>query len=333
MIRVGVLRGGADDRYKASLDNGASILACLREEDMSKKYTAIDIFIDESGVWHIGGIPHEVYEIKEKVDVVINALLGKYAENGNIQKMLEINEIPYTSSDSKSSSVCQNKYLTKEEFKKLGIKTPNSIHFQSLKESNTEDKGSYSLIKARTVWEKMSPPWIIKPVTNGASVGVVLCKTFNELTSAIQEIADIEDEILVEEFIQGKEATVGVINNFRDKEVYTLPPVEIRLSNGASILDIKQKSENLAKMVCPGSFTHEEKEEMERIAANLHRHFKLSFYSKIDFIVHPRKGVYVLEVNTQSEFMEKSQIPEALEAVGSNLKELIEHLIKEALVK
>lgn len=332
MIRVGVLRGGADDRYKASLDSGASILACLREEDMSKKYTAIDIFIDESGVWHIGGIPHEVYEIKEKVDVVINALLGKYAENGNIQKILEINKIPYTSSDSKSSSLCQNKYLTKEEFKKLGIKTPNSIHFQSLKEGDP-DKNSYSLIKARIVWEKMSPPWIIKPVTNGASVGVVLCKTFNELVSAIQDIAEIEDEILVEEYIQGKEATVGVINNFRDKEFYTLPPVEIRLSDGTSILDTKQKSERLAKMICPGSFTHEEKEEMERIASDLHRHFKLKFYSKIDFIVHPRKGVYVLEVNTQSEFMEKSQIPEALEAVGSNLKELIGHLIKEALVK
>lgn len=332
MLRVGVLRGGSDERYKASIDNGANILKCLRESLLSQKYNAVDIFIDEEGVWHINGIPVTMDKVKEKVDLVINALLGKYAESGEIQKILEEYKIPYASSDSKASFVSQNKFLTKEEFKKLGIKTPNFIHFQSLKESNT-DKNTYSLIKARTVWEKMSPPWIIKPVTNGASVGVVLCKTFNELTNAIQKIAEIEDEILVEEFIQGKEATVGVINNFRGKEVYTLPPVEIRLTDGASILDSKQKSERLAKMVCPGSFTHEEKEEMERIAGNLHRHFKLEFYSKIDFIVHPRKGVYALEINTQSEFMEKSQIPEALEAVGSNLKELIEHLIKEALVK
>ena len=332
MIRVGVLRGGADDRYKASLDNGANILAFFRGEEMSKKYIAVDIFIDENGTWHINGIPVSFSKVKESTDVVVNALLGKYAENGEIQKILEDNGILYTSSDSKSSRICQNKFLTKEELKKLKIKTPNFLYFKSLQESNS-DKNSYSSNKARIVWEKMSPPWIVKPVTNGASVGVTLCRTFNDLTDAIRDIAEIEDGVLVEEFIQGKEATVGVINNFRGREIYTLPAVEIRLGEGAAIFNAKQKRENLARIVCPGSFTHQEKEEMKNISTKIHQHFNLKFYSKIDFMIHPRKGVYVLEVNTQSEFMEKAQIPEALEAVGSSLGELLEHLIKEALVK
>lgn len=331
MLKVGVLRGGVDKRYKASIDNGAIILACLRKEDMAKKYIAVDIFIDEKGIWHIGGIPVMMDKVKEKVDVVINALLGKYAENGEIQKKLEECGILYTSSDSNSSSLSQNKFLTKEEFKKLKIKTPDFIHFKFLKEGN-KDKKIDALLKARTVWEKMSPPWIVKPATNGSSLGVIFCKTFDELVEAILNINDIEDEILVEEFIKGKESTVGVINNFRNKEVYTLPPVEIRLSEGSNIFSNEEKNDNSAKIVCPGSFSNNEKEEMESIAVLIHGHFGLKFYSKIDFIVHPRKGVYALEVNTQSEFMEKSSIPVALEAVGSNMEELIEHLIKEATV-
>lgn len=330
MLRIGVLRGGADERYKASIDNGANILGCLRGETLSQKYKAVDIFIDEDGIWHINGIPVTMATVKEKVDLVINALLGKYAENGKIQERLEEYNIPYTSSDSKSSFVCHNKVLTKEEFKKLGIKTPNFIYFKSYKEGEI-DKNTYATNRARSVWEKMSPPWIIKPVTNGSSVGVVLCKTFNDLTEAIKKIADTEDEVLVEEYIRGKEATVGVINNFRRKEIYTLPPVEIRLNPGESIFGYKEKRDNLAQIICPGTFLAKEKEEMERIASLVHKTFGLTFYSKIDFIVHPQKGIYALEVNSQSEFMEKSQIPVALEAVGSSLEEFIDHLIKEAI--
>jgi D-alanine-D-alanine ligase len=330
MLRVGVLRGGADERYKTSIDNGANILGCLRGEVLSQKYKAVDIFIDENGVWHINGIPVTMAVVKEKVDLVINALLGKYAENGKIQKILEEYDITYTSSDSKSSFVCHNKLLTKEELKKLGIKTPKYIHFKSYKKEES-DKKTYVEIKARNVWEKMSPPWIIKPVTNGSSVGVVLCKTFNELVEAIGNIADVEDEILVEEYIQGKEATVGIINNFRKQEFYALPPIEIKLNPGEGIFSYKQKSENLAKIICPGTFLLEEKQKMEKTAILIHKTFGLKYYSKIDFIVHPQKGIYVLEVNTQSEFMEKSQIPIALKAVGSNLEEFIDHLIKEAI--
>ncbi|NCU28332.1 MAG: ATP-grasp domain-containing protein [Candidatus Moranbacteria bacterium] len=330
MLKIGVLRGGADEKYRASLDNGANILACLREEDMVKKYKAVDIFIDEEGIWHIDGIPVTMNKVRDSVDMVINALLGKYAENGQIQKSLEEYGIPYACSDSSSSYICHNKFLTKEEFQKLGIRTPQFIHFKSIKEGGF-DKNNYSGSKARAVWEKISPPWIVKPVTNGASVGVVLCKTFTDLVNAIRNIADIEDEIIVEEYIKGKEASVGIINNFRNKEMYVLPPVEIRLNKGDLMYDSVIKAEKSAKIICPGNFTEKEKEELENSASLIHRHLGLKFYSKTDFIVHPKRGAYALEVNTQSEFMEKTIIPEALDAVGSNVKELTEHLIKEAL--
>lgn len=332
MIRVGVLRGGADERYKASLDNGANLLACLRKDEMAKKYKAIDVFIDDNGIWHIDGIPVTLDKVKEKVDLIINALLGKYAESGFIQKALEDYNIPYVGSNSFASGVCHNKLLTKKELIKLGIKTPNFIHFKSFKEEG-QNKEAYSLTKARSVWEKMSPPWVVKPVTNGSSVGVTLCRTFNDLKESIKNIADVEDEILVEEYIRGKEATVGVINNFRKKEIYTLPPIEISLRENELIYSNEAKANNLAKVFCPSSFSYQEKEDLENIATLIHKHLGLQFYSKIDFIIHPRRGIYALEVNTQSEFMEKSQIPIALEAVGSSLEELMDHFIKELFPK
>jgi len=333
MINVGVLRGGADNRYKTSLDNGASILSCLRTDDMAKKYRAVDIFIDEQGVWHINGIPMSMDKISERVDIVLNALLGSYAESGHIQKQLEEHNILYVGTDSTSSIVSHNKDLTKQEFTKMGIKTPQHLLFPAYQEDFDEPRSRYPQIKAREVWEKMSPPWVVKPLTGGSSMGVHVCKTFQDLVEAIEEGMNSQVSIIVEEFIKGKEATVGVIKGFRNIELYVLPPVEVRLPTGSSHFDYNIKNRNNLPVICPGCFSEQEKKELERLASDIHKNLNLKHFSKSDFIIHPKKGIYALEVNTQSEFMNYSIITQALESVGSNLSELIDHLIKNIEVK
>ncbi|HEY5589198.1 MAG TPA: D-alanine--D-alanine ligase [Candidatus Paceibacterota bacterium] len=333
MIKVGVIRGGISGEYEVSLASGAQILLHLRSDKMKDKYISIDIFIDRDGTWHINGIPTTIDKIVHKVDVIINALHGDYGEDGKVQQLLEQWGIPYTGSGPLASAIGYNKFLAKQEFEKLGIKTPKHILFPAYQEDFDGPRDKYAAKKAREVWGKFSPPWIIKPLTGGSSMGVSVCKTFQSLVDVFQKGMDEKVSVLVEEFIKGKEATVGVINNFRNKKVYTLPPIEIRIPSTSIFFDNEVKYNGQSQEICPGNFTEEEKAELERLAALIHTGLDLSHYSRSDFIIHPKKGIYALEVNTLPGLTEESLMPKALNAVGSSLPEFIEHIIKLAREK
>lgn len=328
MIKVGVIRGGVSGEYKVSLASGAEVLSHLRSDKMSDKYTPVDIFIDRDGIWHINGIPTTMDKVIHKVDVIINALHGDYGEDGKIQQLLEQWKIPYTGSGPFASAIGYNKFLTKQEFAKLGINTPKHILFPAYQKDFDEPKSRYAEKKAREVWERLPPPWIVKPLTGGSSMGVHVCKTFQSLVNAFEEGINEKVSILVEEFIKGKEATVGVINDFRGKKVYTLPPIEIRIPKASTFFDNEVKYNGKSQEICPGNFTSQEKEELERLASLIHTGLDLSHYSRSDFIIHPKKGIYALEVNTLPGLTGESLMPKALSAVGSNLPEFIEHIIK-----
>lgn len=333
MINVGVIRGGISDRRNTSLDNGAAVLSCLRNNPMNEKYKPIDIFIDKDGVWHINGIPMSMEKISQRVDVIINTLQGDYGEDGMVQKILEEWNIPYTGSDSLVSAMSYNKFLTKQEFAKLGIKTPRHILYPAYHEDFDEPRERYSQNKAREVWERLPPPWVVKPLTGGSSMGVHVCKTFQELVEAFEEGISQKVSILVEEFIKGKEVAVCVINNFRNKNIYTLPPIGIKIPEGKTFFDKDLKQCGHLLGACPCNFSFEEKDELERLASLIHGELKLGHYSKSDFIINPKRGIYALEVNSLPEFTEMSLMPKALEAVGSSIPEFIDHIIKLALNK
>lgn len=328
MIKVGVIRGGISEEHDVSLASGAQVLSHLRSDKMNEKYIPIDIFIDKDGVWHINGIPVTLAKVAPKVDVIINALHGDFGEDGKVQQLLEQWGIPYTGSGPLASALGYNKHLSKLEFEKLGIKTPKHILFPVYQADFDGPKNKYATQKAREVWGKISPPWIVKPLTGGSSMGIHICKTFQSLVDAFQIGVNEKVSVLVEEFITGKEATVGVINNFRNKKVYTLPPIEIRIPKTSTFFDNEAKYSGKSKEICPGNFREEEKQELERIAALIHKGFDLSHYSRSDFIVHPKRGIYALEVNTLPGLTGESLMPKALDAVGSNMPEFIEHIIK-----
>lgn len=336
MIRVGVIRGGISSEYEVSLNTGANVLSHLRSDKMSGKYKPIDILIDKNGVWHIQGKPVTIEDISKKVDVIFNALHGDFGEDGKVQQMLEQWSIPYTGSGPLPSAIGYNKLLAKEQFIKLGVKTPAYLYFESNPYGAPESIGELENIAKKTakdVLYKFPAPWVVKFASSGSSVGVTICKTFPDLINALQEGISQNVNLLIEELIEGKEATVPVLEKFRGQDYYVLPPIEIRVPTSKVFFDYDVKygegSENVE--ICPGNFTNSEKEELMQLAATIHKGLNLDHYSRSDFIIHSKKGIYALEVNTLPGLTDESITPKALRAVGSTMPEFLNHILKLAM--
>jgi D-alanine-D-alanine ligase len=331
MIKVGVIRGGISSEYEVSLKTGANVLFHLRSNPLNEKYKAIDIFIDKDGFWFMNGAPTDLSQIFHKVDVIFNALHGDYGEDGKIQQEIEQFGIPYTGSGPLASAMGYNKALSKEVFSQLGINTPRHILFPAYLKDIDGPIDEYAKNKAFEILKLLPPPWIVKPLTGGSSMGTHVCKTFDDLIFAFQIGVNEKVSVLVEELISGKEATVAVVDGFRDQPIYALPPIEIRIPDNKKFFDFDSKYTGLSEEICPGNFRKEEKEELERLAKLIHSGMKLSHYSRSDFIVNPKKGIYVLEVNTLPGLTNESLTPKALYAVGATMPEFIDHILKLAI--
>jgi D-alanine-D-alanine ligase len=315
--KVGVLRGGPSSEYEVSLKSGKSVI-----DNLSNKYEVLDIFISKDGVWHYQGVPIKPVDIFKKVDVIFNALHGAYGEDGTVQKILDQFSIPYTGSTALASAIGMNKVLSKKIYKSNNLKTP--LHLTIFKKNNNPSE----IIK---IFKSFPMPAIVKPVSGGSSVGTAIAKTLLELESAIDDALQYSDQALIEEFIFGREATCGVVDNFRNELNYSLLPVEIRKPSNATFFDYDAKYSGKSEEICPGNFTAGEKEMIQKIAKEAHKALGLRHYSRSDFIIHPKRGIYILETNTLPGLTSESLLPKSLQAVGCSLSDFFDHLIKLAL--
>jgi len=318
-IRVGVMRGGLGHEYEVSLRTGATVLDNLPRE----KYQPRDVLITKDGQWHLDGLEISPERLKNSVDVVFNALHGDYGEDGEVQMILDGMILPYTGSGRLASSLGMNKPAAKEIISRAGLKVPRGF----LLNYNPENRAE---AVAYDAFLKISPPWIVKPSAKGSSVGVFLARTFDELVSAIEECFKISPSILVEEFIRGREATCGVVDDFRGQKIYPLLPVEIIPLAKKTFFDYEAKYSGQSREICPGQFSTEEKNLLGNLAAEVHQLLGLKHYSRTDFIVSPR-GVYVLEINSLPGLTTESLVPKSLSAVGVRLSDFIDHIITLAL--
>ncbi len=322
-ITVGVLRGGPSNEYEVSLATGTNILKALREK-LRDLYHVRDILISKDGVWHMDGAPKKIEEVLANIDVAFLALHGTYGEDGKIQKILESFGKPFTGSGSLASAVAFNKVLSKKAFAKNSIK----VALDKVIESKLIKKESKKI--AGEIFRTFSMPAVVKPVCSGSSVGVSIVKTATELEKALLEATKHSDEVMVEEYIKGVEATVGVIEGFRGEELYALPAVEIRPMT--EFFDYTAKyTDGKSNDIVPATFPDKIKDELAKLACNVHKSLGLRQYSRSDFIIHPKRGIFTLEVNTLPGFTDQSLIPRELRAVGSDSHELVDHLIKLAL--
>lgn len=311
-IRVGVLRGGPSPEYEVSLKTGQNIL-----KNLDDKYVPIDILVSKNGIWHENGFEKTPEKIIRKIDLAINGMHGTYGEDGTVQKIFEIFNVPYTGSNSTSSNLCMNKSASKSIYKKSGIKTPFSITISL-------EKLSKKIIKE--VYFKIPLPVVVKPNTSGSSFGVYIVNSFPEFEEAVVASFIHSGTVIIEEYIKGKEATCGVVDSFRNVGHYPLMPIEIR--HKKDFFDYNAKYfDKSTEEICPGNFTYEESEILKKMTIDAHKALGLRHYSRSDFIIHPKRGIFILETNSLPGLTEQSLIPKSLTAIGSNLKEFINHLV------
>ena len=313
--RVAVLRGGPSSEYDVSMQTGAKVISTLQESP----YFVKDVVVTKNAEWLVNGLVRKPEQVLMDVDVVFIALHGSYGEDGEVQRELERLRVPYTGSNPFSSNIAMSKALTKAMLREQGIKMPK--HMRLTRNGVTDVART-----AQSIATLFGPNYFVKPEKGGSSINTYLVKTELELPQVIKKALEESEDILVEERIIGKEATVGILENYRDEVLYQLPPVEIipPERSGFFAADVKYSGETDER--CPGNFSRQEKDELSRLAKQVHQALKLSHYSRSDFIV-ANDGIYFLEVNTLPGLTPESLFPKAVDAVGGSYQELIAHLI------
>lgn len=316
--RVAVLRGGPSEEYSVSMKTGRAVIDALERKNISNK----DIVITKNGEWLEEGRIKTINAVLEGVDVVFLALHGGFAEDGEVQKILQNFRIPFTGSSSLSSALAFNKALTKDILSNEGILTPkyrviHKYELQELDEITTD------------IAEEFGSEYIIKPTASGSSISMELIRSKFSLQEGIGRLLEQYDSIIVEEFIRGREATVAVLENFRDKELYTFPIVEIVPPRKFPFYNYEAKYSGETQIICPSNFSYTERDLLQNITEHIHKTLNLSQYSRTDFIVRDNK-IYFLEVNTLPGLTNESIFPKAAKTVGLEFDNLITHLLETA---
>lgn len=294
---------------------GSNVLNALRNASWSTK----DVVISRQGEWLVNGFVRTPEQALSDVDVAFIALHGEYGEDGTIQRILERLCVPYTGSGPMASSVAMNKTLTKVRLKELGVNTPRYLRL-------TRDGVTDVVRTAQSIARLFGPSYFVKAERGGSSIGTYFVQSEVELPQTITKAFAESAEILVEERIVGKEATVAVLENFRGEPLYTMPPIEIIPPPSTAFFDTEVKYSGATEERCPGNFSRQEKDRLCAIAHKVHAALELRHYSRSDFMVS-KDGIYFLEVNTLPGLTAESLFPKAAAAVGSSYTDLLSHLI------
>ena len=318
-IRVGVLRGGLSPEFDVSIKTGASVL-----KNLPAQYRAHDILLAKDGGWHLDGMPMADTRIFDTVDVIFNALHGVYGEDGKVQRYLDSHGVRYTGSGAVASALGMNKIRAKEIVTKAGIKTSPWV----VCDIETHDPD----VLAHMVYKKFAPPWVVKDPFGGSSIGVHIVKTRDELLYIIEKMfLGGMSCVLVEEYVNGREATCGVIDNFRNTRQYVLPVVEIVPPKERTFFDYECKYDGSTHEICPARFTSEQKRAIEDATACAYQALGCRHYARVDFILTPQGPIF-LEINTLPGLTEQSILPKAVQAIGSSYGDFLSHLIQLALL-
>ncbi len=253
---------------------------------------------------------------KKKIDVIFNALHGKNGEDGVAQSYFEYLRIPYTHSGVISSYNAMNKEISKKIFIRNKIKTPK---FLLIKKSNyKKNKITKIMIK-----NKINFPIVLKPVNEGSSLGVVICKNKAKLFKSAKGLFKKYQELIVEEYIGGQEVQVAVINGN--------PIGAIELIPKRLFYDYKAKYTKKAKTkhVMPARLTRDKYQEVLKIAKKTHRILSCRGVTRSDFKFY-NNNFYLLELNTQPGMTSLSLVPEIANYRGLSFDNLVEKILLDA---
>lgn len=296
-MKVGVLMGGVSFERNISLLSGEEIINNLDKN----KYEAIPIVIDSK---------NEVMIKVQNLDFALLALHGEFGEDGTIQSILESLEIPYSGSNPLTSALCMNKKQSKRILKAEGIPVASGISIYKHEGVNLKEI------------EKLKYPMIVKPNTGGSSIGISLVYSREELRKAILEGFKYGNEIIIEEYINGSEYAVPILDG------KALPILSI--VHKSSFFDYKSKYEDINTIEEVAILSDNLQKEITEIAEKCYRIFDCTAYARVDIMVS-NGSPYVLELNTLPGMTQNSLFPKSAKASNISYSTLLDKIIELSL--
>lgn len=253
-----------------------------------------------------------VIELCRLADITFLGLHGGEGENGKLQATFDLLGIRYTGPDSLGCAVAMDKGFTKKIFLQAGIDTPKGAALYR----SSADRSLAAL--------GLSLPVVVKPCSGGSSIGVYIVNTEEEYSQALEKSFRYEDEVIVEEYIRGREFACGIIGG------KALPPIEIIPKTG--FFDYANKYQDGAtEEVCPADIPEETAARMMELTEKAFRALKLNVYSRADFLLDDSGNLYCLEMNTLPGMTAASLLPKEAAAVGIEYGDLCELIIRKSL--
>ena len=288
--QVAVLKGGISAEREVSLESGAAIAAGLRTAGYD--VTEIDVISSD-------------FTVPAGVDAVFIALHGTFGEDGGAQARLEVLGIPYVGAGVEASRIAFDKLLTEQCLMAAGVPVPDSEVLRAG--------------QSRT----LSLPVVVKPPREGSSVGCHLVFNASEWDAAFAEALTHDAEVMVQQFIPGREFTVGIVNG------QVLPVVEIVPAGEWYDYAAKYQADT-TRYVVPAELSSEKTEEMQNVALKTFEALGARGFGRVDFRMTPSGDLFVLELNTIPGFTSHSLLPKAAAAAGIEFPELCDRIMRTA---
>jgi D-alanine-D-alanine ligase len=306
-MRLALIAGGKSSEREVSLKSGEQVYRALDKDKYDiKRYDPKD------------DLEKLMREAKE-IDAALIIMHGRGGEDGTMQGLLDLLEIPYQGSGVLASALAMNKELSRYMYQKAGLKVARALYFDRAEAPSPQE-----------IQAALSLPVVIKPVNEGSSIGVTIPRTLEELKAGLEAAYQYDHRVLVEEFIKGIEVTGGVLGNH---DLLALPLVEICPSESYAFFSYDAKYlPGASTEICPARLDPELTKQAQESALTAHRALGCRGYSRTDMIVRDGE-IYVLETNTIPGMTATSLFPQAAHAIGLEFPALLDKLIELALEK
>jgi len=309
--KIGVLYGGESEEREVSLKSGQAIYKALKDEGLD----VVKMDVDRKMLKEIE---------REKIDVAVLALHGGWGEDGTIQAVCKLMEIPFTGPDLLGSALALNKVMAKKIFKSEDIPTPP---WKVISQEETTKRGYLDRL-AKKLEEEFGLPIVLKPALQGSSVGLKVVKEKMNLKSSIKESMKYGKCLLVEKYLRGTEVTVGILGLGPNLE--PLPVVEIVPKRG--VYDFKSKyTQGETEYIVPARLPKKLYKETQLLALQAFKALNLDIVARIDMLIEEDRNLYVLEANTNPGMTATSLLPKAALAAGYEFSKLLKRMIQLAI--
>lgn len=252
----------------------------------------------------------------EEIEVIFLALHGGKGEDGTIQALLDLTGKPYTGSGVLASALAMNKHMSKKIFQGEGILTPRWIFWDSA------DSRDLAALKSSAA--ELGFPLVVKPNNQGSTVGVSVVDKPSQLNQAIEAAREFSNQIIIEEFIPGREITVAILDD------QPLSVVEIVPEHGIYDYECKYTA-GKSRYICPAQLTPAQTKEVQEAGLKAFLALRCEGYARVDFRMSREGKFYCLEVNTLPGMTEHSLVPKAAKAAGISFSELVDRIVRLAV--